>query len=82
VPEPSVFDVLCDAIRRGVDHPDLTISRDMAAADVPGWDSLAHTRIILTAEVALGVRVDMHATYGAATVGDLEQLLLASPRTK
>ena len=76
--DQTVFDVLCDAIRKGAGSPDVAITRQTVAADVPGWDSLAHTRIILSAEAELGIQVDLLMTHQADTVGELEQLFLAS----
>jgi acyl carrier protein len=76
--QSDVFDALCKAIRRGTGTADAAIDRTTTAEDVRGWDSLAHTRIILSAEVELGVEVSLEATYRAITVGELEQLFLIS----
>lgn len=52
-----------------------SLSEQQTAADVPGWDSLGHVRIIMNLEARLGCEVDMDKTYRAATVGDLITLV-------
>lgn len=47
------------------------IRSDADASSVPGWDSLAHTRIIMNLEGRLNLELDMNATMQAATFGDL-----------
>ena len=65
---------LVDVIRREVGASDVPIDSQTAAADVPGWDSLAHTRIIMAAEAELGVVVDVDMTYRARNIGELADL--------
>ena len=60
--------------------PTLDIMPDMTANDIPGWDSLAHIRIILELGSRLGVSIDVEATYRAATIGDLIPLVRRSPK--
>ena len=47
------------------------IGRDTTADDVDGWDSLAHTILMIRLERALGVRIDEATAAGAANVGEL-----------
>lgn len=56
------------------------ISPEMTASDVPGWDSLAHIRILLEIGARLQVTIDIEKTYGAATVGDLVPIIRQSRR--
>lgn len=56
------------------------IQPEMTANDVPGWDSLAHIRILLEIGVKLGVTIDIEKTYGAATIGDLVPIIRQSRR--
>jgi acyl carrier protein len=37
--------------------PDLQLSEEMTARDVPGWDSLTHVQIIIGVEQAFGIRM-------------------------
>ena len=52
-----------------------TLEPMTTAADVEGWDSLAHVRIVLNIEMRAGMTVDVDMTYGAATLADLVDLL-------
>ena len=59
--------VFCDVF----DAEDLTITRQSTAADVPGWDSLMHVRLILETEKAFGVRFTTSEVASLANVGEL-----------
>lgn len=52
-----------------------SIGMDTTAADVEGWDSLAHVRIMLNIEARAGQPVDIDASYAASTVGELIDIL-------
>lgn len=60
--------------------PSSDISPEMTASDVPGWDSLAHIRILLEIGARLQVTIDIEKTYGAATIGDLVPIIRESSR--
>jgi acyl carrier protein len=49
--------------------------RARRAADVPGWDSLSHARIMLALEDRLGVRIDIQRSYELADLGALADYL-------
>jgi acyl carrier protein len=53
------------------DAEDLTITRQSTAADVPGWDSLMHVRLILETEKVFGVRFTTSEVASLANVGEL-----------
>jgi acyl carrier protein len=53
------------------DAEDLKITRQSTAADVPGWDSLMHVRLILEVEKAFGVRFTTSEVASLANVGEL-----------
>ena len=59
--------VFCDVF----DADDLTVTRQSTAADVPGWDSLMHVRLILEAEKVFGVRFTTSEVASLANVGEL-----------
>ena len=58
------------AVEEAEISPDL-IQWDADASSVPGWDSLAHTRIIMNVEARLNMELDMNSTMQASTFGDL-----------
>ncbi len=51
--------------------PAAAIGRDTVADDVAGWDSLAHSTLLLGVEEAFGVRFADHEIFGFDRVGDL-----------
>lgn len=51
------------------------ISRDTAAADVDGWDSLAHTVLMIRLEKRLGIPISDRIAAKASSVGELIDLL-------
>lgn len=55
----------------------LTVTAGTTQADVDGWDSLAHLKIILSLEEALGIRFE---TEEVATIRSVAGLLQAIER--
>lgn len=51
------------------------ISRDTTAADVDGWDSLAHTVLMIRLEKRLGMPISDRTAAKASSVGELIDLL-------
>ena len=49
----------------------LELQPDMTAADVDGWDSLSHVRIIVAIESEFGVRFSVGEIASLKSVGDL-----------
>ena len=65
--EQAVIAVIADTF--GADPAG--IGRDTVAEDVDGWDSLAHTVLMMRLERGLGVWIDEATASGAANVGEL-----------
>lgn len=55
--------------------PAARVTRDLEAADVQGWDSLAHSRVILAIERSFGVRLPARRAFVAENVGALCDLV-------
>jgi acyl carrier protein len=70
--DAEILTKIRSAILEEISAPVETIVPTTRAATVPGWDSLAHTRIIMNLELCLGIVVDMDATY---QVADIEGLI-------
>jgi len=72
--------------RRVLDHDSLVITHSMTAADVDGWDSMAHINLIIAIEKQFGIKfaVQEIATLGqrGQNVGTLIQLLEAKIRLR
>lgn len=47
------------------------LAADTVAADVDGWDSVGHIRLVLAAEDAFGVRFDPKEVVGLNNLGEL-----------
>lgn len=60
---------------------DLEVDRETTALDVPGWDSLSHTIVLLALEQRMNVRIPAGADF--ADVGELVDHVMAqlSPPT-
>jgi acyl carrier protein len=54
---------------------DLKLTMATTAENVPGWDSLAHVRIVLAAEQTFGVRFTTAEIASLKKVGDLVKLI-------
>ncbi len=63
------------AIRSALFDPDIAIDEQTTAADVDGWDSLSHVRILLEIEKRLGIRFDGSEASHAKDVGELVDLI-------
>ena len=65
------------AIFRDVlDNDDLVITPATTAADVDGWDSLAHIHLVVSIEKALGMRFTADEVASLENVGDLANLII------
>jgi len=60
-------EVFCDVF----DAEDLSITRQSTAADVYGWDSLMHVRLLLAIESAFGIRFTTSEVASFSNVGEL-----------
>jgi acyl carrier protein len=63
--------------REVIGDRDIALTPRMAAADVPGWDSLNHTLISLEVEARSGAAVDAEELGGCADFGALVALVVA-----
>jgi acyl carrier protein len=53
----------------------LVLNPSMTAADVQGWDSLTHVRLLLTIEREFRIRITASEAGKLQTVGDLMKLI-------
>jgi len=80
--DEEILAVVFAMIGQETGMPASEMTAEMTASDVPGWDSLAHIRILLEIGARLGVSIDVEKTYGAATVGDLVPIARESRRER
>jgi acyl carrier protein len=57
------------------DMPELKLNGAMNAADVEGWDSLAHIRLVVTVEQSLGVQFSTAEISELKNVGEFADLI-------
>lgn len=63
------------AICRELDLDDFEFEDATTAAQVPGWDSLSHVRVICAVEAEFGLRFKAMEVLRLRSVGDLQALL-------
>jgi len=81
VKDDEVLTRLSSLIGDLLELDDLKLSMTTTAQDVPGWDSLAHVRIVLAAEQAFGTRFTTGEIASLKTLGDLVKLIEAHSRS-
>ena len=71
----AIQERLTDVFRDVFDDDTIVIDRRTTAADVDGWDSLAHIRLLLSVERAFKVSLTASEIGKLKSVGDLMDLL-------
>jgi acyl carrier protein len=66
---------LTHVMRDFFDLPELKVDASTTAAQVEGWDSIAHVGLIVAVEKAFAVRFTTKEVKSLSTVGDLIALL-------
>ena len=73
--EAQIYKKLTEVFRDVFDDEDIVPTAQTTAADVDGWDSLAHIRLILTVEKAFGVKFAASDVAGMKNVGEFVHLI-------
>lgn len=73
----QVYDKLTAVLRDMFDDDDIVATPALKAADVDGWDSLAHVRLILAIEKEFGVKFRAAEINAFKNVGDLADTITA-----
>jgi acyl carrier protein len=73
--EAMILAAVRAAIREETGDSQTYIGPTTTAADISGWDSLAHGRIMMAIEGKLNFTVDIDRTYGLQNVGELLRLV-------
>ncbi len=73
----AAMEKLTQVFRDVLDEPDLRLARDTTAADVDGWDSLAHIQLMVAVERAFGIKLTTGEIANLADVGELLDLVVA-----
>jgi acyl carrier protein len=64
-------DTLNQIFREVFDDTDISISPDMTANDIDGWDSLSHVNLIVAIETRFNIRFSQKELLTFKNVGDL-----------
>ena len=68
---------LTEILRDVLDLPDLVVTSESTADDVPGWDSMAHITIVVEAEQRFSVKFRTSEIEALHNVGDFAALIAA-----
>ena len=72
---PDQLGKLSDIFRVLFNRPDLELTDDLTAKDVPGWDSFNHVNLIINIEEEFSVRFSNGEVGVMQNVGNLKKLL-------
>lgn len=67
----ETWNTLVAVIRETFGDDTLAIERDTTAAEVPGWDSVAHVELMIAVEEQFGIRFTTGEAAGMNNVGDM-----------
>lgn len=71
----SLNERLTEVFRQIFDDEELELSDETVAADVEGWDSLNHVKLVVAIERAFGVKFSNREIGGWENVGDVRRAL-------
>lgn len=67
----AIYEKLTSIMRAVFDDDSLRATEELTAADVEGWDSLAHIRLLTQVEREFGIRFSAGEAQSFKRVGDL-----------
>jgi acyl carrier protein len=67
----DVRSTLNGVFHRVFENPDIEISDEMTAQDVPEWDSLAHISLIVEIEEEFAIKLNIDDIAGLKNVGEM-----------
>lgn len=73
---PEIIGQLTPIFRNVLDDDELIITPATKAADVDGWDSLAHIHLVVSIEKAFKMRFSAEEVSSLENVGDLVTLII------
>jgi acyl carrier protein len=73
--EEEITVKLKSVFQKVLEENDITITREMIAQDIEGWDSLRHVQLISAVESAFSIKFKLREVLGMKNVGDLIDLI-------
>ena len=67
----TLMERLTEIFREVFDDDDVTLSPELTADDVEGWDSLSHVNLIVTIEARFDIKFNQKELLTFKNVGDL-----------
>lgn len=64
-----------EVFRQVFDDENLTLTEEMTAHDIGGWDSVVHINLMFSIEQAFGVRFNGNELAEMKNIGELKQFL-------
>jgi acyl carrier protein len=68
---------VAQVIRNTFNAPQLAITRETTAEEVPGWDSLSHAILLMRVERAFGILLEPSDVVFLENVGELADMVAA-----
>ena len=75
--EAQIYEGLTEIFRDIFDDDSFSVTPELSAKDVDGWDSLTHIRLMLTVEKAFKIFLSTSEIGGLKEVSDLVTLIKA-----
>jgi acyl carrier protein len=73
--EPELYTALVGICRQVLNAPELEIRDEHTAAEIPGYDSLAHIEILVRSQQTFGVKLTALEAGQIANFGELKSLI-------
>jgi acyl carrier protein len=73
--EAEIYDALTEIFRDVFMRDDITLSPDLSAKDVKGWDSFKQIEIIIATEQRFGIRMNTREIDGLQNVDNLVRVV-------
>lgn len=74
--EADVYAALTGIFRDVFDQPEMELTSELSAQDVPGWDSFKQVEILIETEERYGFVFDTPELDSLQTVGDLVRVVI------
>ena len=71
----AIIKTIADNLADVLDEDSVSLAEDTTADDVEGWDSLAHVKLIIALEKAMGVRFESSEITSPENIGALVDLI-------
>lgn len=67
----EIYNLLTKIFREVFDDESITLTAEMTADNIDGWDSLSHVNLIVAVETGFAIRFSQKEILGFRNVGDL-----------